>query len=202
MGRRFAILVLGGFVTGLAPPNSVEPTRNLEFIRRSLERFRGEDGPGTRNECISDPPAYYAIKLVSTRRLPGTRMARGVANLTFVPSPYGVSISPEGTYVYDLAIKIEGLKSPASGVYVAWLTLPNLSEVVRLGPLDEMNSINGQVHWNKFLVVISLEESDDADQERWQGPIAFRGLSRSGLMHTMAGHGPFDQEPCASFGFE
>jgi len=129
-------------------------------------------------------------------------MAGGVANVTFAASPYGVNISPEGTYVYNLAIEIEDLKPPATGVYVAWLTLPNLSEVVQLGPLNDLNSIEGQVDWNKFLVVISLEESADPDQERWQGPIAFRGLSRSGLMHTMAGHGPFDQEPCASFGFE
>ncbi|MFV1981240.1 MAG: hypothetical protein ACC655_08820, partial [Rhodothermia bacterium] len=157
---------------------------------------------GTPKECFTDPPDYYAINLVSTRRLPGTRMARGVANVTFAASPYGVNISPEGTYVYDLSIEVEGLKKPTEGVYVAWLTRPDLSEVVRLGPLDELDLVEGRVHWNKFLVVISLEESDDSDQERWQGPIAFRGLSRSGLMHTMAGHGPFDQEPCASFGFE
>lgn len=157
---------------------------------------------GTWNECFTDPPAYYAVDLVSTKRLPGTRMARGVANVTFAASPFGVNISPEGAYVYDLSIRIKGLKKPAAGVYVAWLTLPNLSKIVRLGPLDDLNSIDGRVRWNKFLVVISLEESDDPDQTRWQGPIAFRGLSRSGLMHTMAGHGPFDQEPCSSFGFE
>jgi hypothetical protein len=152
--------------------------------------------------CSVDPPAYYAIKLVSTRRLTGTRMANGVANITFAQSPYGVSISPTGNYVYDVAIEIQNLKPPVAGSYVAWLTPPDLSEVIRLGALDESSAINGRVGWNKFLVVISLEESDDAQQERWQGPIAFRGLSRSGLMHTMAGHGPFDSEPCASFGFQ
>jgi hypothetical protein len=28
-----------------------------------------------------------------------------------------------------------------------------------------------------------------------------RGMSRSGRMHTLAGHGPFEAEPCAKYGF-
>jgi hypothetical protein len=28
-----------------------------------------------------------------------------------------------------------------------------------------------------------------------------RGMSRSGMMHTMAGHGPFQQENCARYGY-
>jgi len=122
--------------------------------------------------------------------------------VTFTPSPFGVNISPEGTYAYDLDIRIDGLKQPKSGVYVAWVTTPNLKKVIRVGVLGTSNSIDGRVSWNNFLVVISLEDADNSDQDRWKGPIAFRGLSRSGLMHTSAGHGPFDQEPCASYGYE
>ena len=190
MGRIAVILIMAPFVLGLAPSDSAERTRNAE--------------PDLLNSNVYfvDPQVYYAIKLVYTRRLPGTRVTRGVANVTFAQSPYGVSISPEGTYVYDLDIEISGLKPPKSGVYVTWITLPNLSEDVRLGSLGASNTITGRVDWNKFLVVVSLEESDDPDQARWQGPIAFRGLSRSGLMHTMAGHGPFDSEPCAAYGYE
>ena len=35
----------------------------------------------------------------------------------------------------------------------------------------------------------------------WTGPVVSRGMSRSGLMHTMAGHGPFETEPCAVYGY-
>lgn len=157
---------------------------------------------GLAGVCSFDPPEYYAIDLVSTKRLPGTRRASGIANVTFVRSPYGVHISSKGTYVYDIRIELENLKEPESGVYVVWLTTPDLSEIDRLGALDSNHSIEGQVDWNKFLVVVTLEDSDDPDQERWEGPIAFRGLSRSGFMHTMAGHGPFEQEPCAFYGYE
>ena len=36
----------------------------------------------------------------------------------------------------------------------------------------------------------------------WTGPIVIRGMSRSGMMHTMAGHGPFEEENCAAYGYE
>ena len=53
----------------------------------------------------------------------------------------------------------------------------------------------------EILVVITLEAGDDPSAQRWSGPIAFRGMSRSGLMHTMAGHGALQQENCAAYGY-
>ena len=55
--------------------------------------------------------------------------------------------------------------------------------------------------WNKFLVFVTLEPAEATGEARWQGPVVMRGLSRSGLMHTMAGHGPYEQEPCAVYGY-
>ena len=55
--------------------------------------------------------------------------------------------------------------------------------------------------WNKFIVLITLESSDDPAQRMWAGPIVFRGMSRSGMMHTMVGHGPLVQENCAAYGY-
>jgi hypothetical protein len=71
-----------------------------------------------------------------------------------------------------------------------------------LGTLDENFQVAGTASWNKFLVVITLEAVDDPVAKRWSGPIAFRGMSRSGMMHTMAGHGPFEQENCAAYGYD
>ena len=50
-------------------------------------------------------------------------------------------------------------------------------------------------------MVVTLESSDDPDQTMWTGPIVFRGASRSGMMHTMVGHGPLQQENCAAYGY-
>jgi hypothetical protein len=148
-----------------------------------------------------EPPAYYAIDLVTTKKVPGARMARGVANMTFRSSPFGVAVTPGGSYAYDLHLTVDRLRPATSGHYVVWVTTPNLDRVHRLGVLDESFQLAGTVEFNKFLVVISLEPGTDPDQERWSGPIVLRGMSRSGKMHTMAGHGPFQTEPCAVYGY-
>ena len=51
------------------------------------------------------------------------------------------------------------------------------------------------------IVVITLEAADDPAATRWSGPIVFRGMSRSGMMHTMVGHGALQQENCAAYGY-
>ncbi len=147
------------------------------------------------------PSDYYAIELVPTGRVRGTRLSKGLAYTTAAASPFfGVALADGGEYLHDLDIRAEGLKPIEDGAYVAWVTDTNLQEVVRLGALDENLHVMGQADWNKFLVVVTLEDSD-APAERWQGPVIMRGMSRSGRMHTMAGHGPFQAEPCATYGF-
>ncbi len=152
------------------------------------------------NDPDTDPPAYYAIDLVPTRNLPGLGRSEGTAHVSFAPSPFGIALSPDGRYVYDLALATERLPTPKAGVYVVWVATPSLDQIRRLGVLDA-GRLKGRVDWNKFLVVVTLEPSADALGAIWQGPIIMRGLSRSGLMHTMAGHGPFQQEPCAQYGY-
>ena len=158
--------------------------------------------PAPGGECaLTDPPEYYKIDLIATKRVPQARRAVGVAAVTFAPSPFGINVSAKGHYVYDLAIAIDNLKPAPEGVYTAWISTPNLDQIKRLGVLDDQMTIKGQVTWNKYLVIITLEPADDASSKKWQGPVVLRGMSRSGLMHTMAGHGPFQQEPCATFGY-
>ncbi len=148
-----------------------------------------------------EPPIYYKIDLKTTRKVPGARLATGVGNVTFAPSPFGVAISPNGTYVYDLDIAVERITAQTDKAYAVWVTTPDLKQVHFLGTLDENNRIRGRVDWNKFLVVVSLESTADEFDSRWSGPIVLRGMSRSGMMHTMAGHGPYVTEPCAVYGY-
>lgn len=148
-----------------------------------------------------DPPEYYQINLVTTKRVPGSAYARGTAEMLFMASPFGVSLGADGSYQYQLHIDVRGLQPPAEGRYVAWVTTPTLAEVKRLGALDDSLQVKGSVGWNKFIMAISLEADDAEGQDRWQGPIVMRGMSRSGQMHTMAGHGPFEQENCAKYGY-
>ncbi len=158
--------------------------------------------PGTR-VCAptSEDAEYYRIDLVSTRRVPGSARANGAAEVFYADSPFGVSIAPDGSYVQRLEIRIDGLEPARGGAYVVWVTTPSLDRVELLGTLDGDHRLSGHVLWNKFLVVISLEPELESPGPRWSGPIVLRGMSRSGLMHTLAGHGPFEQENCVAFGY-
>ena len=154
---------------------------------------------GTPAGLCSAPPEYYKVELVPTRRVPTARMATGVAHLTFAESPFGIAISGKGHYRYDVEVVVDNLRPVPGGQFVAWLSTPDLKQVVRLGTVE--GPVRGRTEWNKFLVIITLEPPEPANRARWQGPVVMRGLSRSGLMHTMAGHGPYEQEPCAVYGY-
>ena len=146
------------------------------------------------------PDAYYGVDLVPTRRVPGTGNAVGLGKVSFAPSPYGVSVTGTGEYVHDIELSIDRLKPPANGVLTAWIASSDLTRVERIGVFDESLRASGRVSWNRFLVVVTLEPSSEP-ADGWTGPVVLRGMSRSGMMHTMAGHGPFEKEPCAKYGF-
>ena len=146
------------------------------------------------------PSNYYGIEMVPTKRVPGTGSGVGLGKVTFASSPYGVAVSPSGAYVVDITLALRRIKKPKKGFLTAWATRDDLLETTRLGVLDDDFRVSGQAGWNKFLLVVSLEPTDEPT-EKWTGPIVMRGMSRSGMMHTLAGHGPFEKEPCAKYGF-
>jgi len=143
---------------------------------------------------------YYTIELVPTGRVPGTRRAQGEARVAFGGSPFGVAVTAAGRYIYDVTVGFDGLPAPA-GRYVVWLASADLQEIQPVGPLDADLGATASVEWNKFLVVVTLEPAAGELAASWTGPIVARGMSRSGRMHTMAGHGPFQAEPCAKYGY-
>ncbi len=151
--------------------------------------------------CSAPEADYYSFDLVTTKNLPGSGYASGTVEVTFAPSPFGVSLAGDGSYSYDLRVRVERVKPPRDGVLVAWVATRELDRVARLGVLGEDFTAEGRVAWNKYIVVVSHEAEDDPAQERWTGTIALRGMSRSGMMHTMAGHGAFQQENCAAYGY-
>jgi len=182
-------------MAGAHAEGSAVPAAVLSAPALSCSGFAGRGAP------LAAGADYYAIELVPTGRVPGTRLSKGVAYQTASASPFfGVAVAPTGEYLHDLDVQVQGLKQPTAGGYVVWATDTNIQEVVRLGVLDESLRLQGQVAWNKFLVVITREPAGEP-ADKWQGPIVMRGMSRSGRMHTMAGHGPFEAEPCAKYGF-
>jgi hypothetical protein len=153
--------------------------------------------------CVAPAgPEYYAFGLVTTKNVPGTGLAEGQAEVSVSgSSPFSVSLGADGSYVYDVRVALNRMKLPRGGTLVAWVTSPQLDRIERIGALDENLRASGTVSWNKFLVVITLEPEDRPDAAAWTGPVAFRGMSRSGMMHTMVGHGALQQENCQAYGY-
>lgn len=137
---------------------------------------------------IPDP---FAIPMAPTANANG---AAGSARLTFAMTPFGVSVTEEGHHRYRIHMRTSGLDRAPGTAQVVWAVTPTLDEVRRLGALDAGGELVGEVALNKFLVFVTAEPS--AEVERWSGPILLRGISRSGRMHTMLGHGPFEGEAC------
>jgi len=155
-------------------------------------------GAGVARECIAPlhGPDPYGIDLVPTAHANG---ARGTVALRFAEeSPFGVAVTPAGHHLYDAVIETVGLRAGGRAL-VVWAATPELDQVQKLGTLDVAGALGARIGFNKFLVFVTSEASPDV--ERWAGPILLRGISPSGRMHTMAGHGPFQNESCASVGF-
>jgi len=153
-----------------------------------------------------EPPDYYTFEMVTTKNVPGTARLTGEAAVTFAPSPFGVALSPDGSYAYDVHVRLQNLPdAPRGGVWAVWFTASDLSEISFAGVLEPGEAFHGPVVWNKFLAIVTLEDPADLDVDgapaRWKGPVVTRGMSRSGRMHTMAGHGPLQQENCAAWGY-
>lgn len=152
-------------------------------------------------DTAGTPAEFYQIDLVPTGIVPGTGAYSGTVTVTFRDSPFDVAVSARGSFARRLEVDLKKVKPPRSGGYVVWVASAELDRVRRVGVIDERTNLTAETALTKFLVVVTLEEQPEESEERWEGPVVFRGMSRSGYMHTLAGHGPFQQEPCARYGF-
>lgn len=194
----------GGFAALAAVLVVAAPVRNAEGGRRVADSPAEVAGDVAVCGVPADArpgPEYYRFPMVSTRRVPGTGNASGVGEVAFTQSPYGVALGTDGSYRYDFTVRFERLNPARGGAYVVWTTTPELDRVALAGELTDPAGFGGRVAWNKFLVVVTLEPAFDPDAAMWTGPVVIRGMSRSGMMHTMAGHGPFEEKNCAAYGY-
>jgi FtsP/CotA-like multicopper oxidase with cupredoxin domain len=124
-------------------------------------------------------PDLYAIELVPT---PDLRGVKGSLQLSWAPTPFGVSVSAAGNLRHDLIAEIEGLPEPETlgeyRAYVAWATTPLLNPEIKLGEVrNGKNQRLGTIDMNQFLVLISAEESPDVTARA--GRLVLRGMSPS-----------------------
>lgn len=152
----------------------------------TTDRPAPDSGPEGTAACEAAP---HRVELDATGNAPG---ASGWMDLRFAGAPHGVAVTEDGSYRYELAVHVTAVPPVRDGsTLVAWAATPNLDRHVNLGPVGEDGVVEGEVSWNKFLVFVTAEPARDA--ATWQGPILMTGTSPSGNMHTMAGHGIFEQ---------
>lgn len=189
-----AVLVLAWMGAGVGSETTSPPaTDGTETVAYCLP---------TNSLDATTAPDFYEIALVPTGKVPGTGNYQGVARVTFKDTPFDVAISKDGAFHRQISVDMSGVKRPESGGYVVWVSPPDLEPVRKLGVLGSDGRLTGEVSFTKYLVIVTLEENPEEIQGRWQGPVVHRGMSKSGFMHGMVGHGPFRQEPCANYGFE
>ena len=106
-------------------------------------------------------PGLNRVALYPT---PDLAPAGGTAFLRWDESPFGVSVTRDGSQRYRLDLEIEGLPAPGSlgeyRTYVAWATTPIMDPVVRLGEVGNGTFAGlGPVAFDKFVILISAEPS-------------------------------------------
>jgi len=125
----------------------------------------------------------YCMRLVPAAGLEGVEAA---VSLLPPPTPFGAAVTPEGRHRYDAALTARGLPDPGTlgpySVYVAWLTTPLLTPMIKLGEVENGTSPLGSVDLGKFLILVSAEASADVPERR--GRLVLRGRSPSTRMRS------------------
>lgn len=137
----------------------------------------------------------YEFPLRGTSRARG---AQGIGRLELAWSPFGVAVTTEGHLVYDLRVRIDGLREPPTlgpfETYVAWIATPDLARLTKLGALDGNGLLEARVStMNKFIFLVTAESSDEVSDR--SGPIVARGVSPSGLLQSFGQHELFNNMP-------
>ncbi len=146
--------------------------------------------------------SYPDLRCIELVPKPEMRQASGIVRMERVPSPFGVAVTPEGHHRYNLTFTLVGLPDPATlgpyTAYVAWVTTPRLSPVVKLGEVRNGQVALGEVHFNRFMVMVTAEV--DAAVEARTGKLVLRGRSPSDRLEahdlmTLAPLAVFPAEP-------
>jgi suppressor of ftsI len=130
-----------------------------------------------------DPPAplapsrdLYCIELIAA---PGIRDASGRVELGRMPGPFTIAVAADGRLLHQPVVTLAGLPSPSSlgafTAYVAWVATPVMHPVTKLGEVRNGRNVLATIAIEKFIILITAEESPTADEPR--GKVLLRGQS-------------------------
>lgn len=175
-GALLALSLAGAHPVSAADTLAIKLASGVESLSRTsalpVDSLKGAD--------------FFSVDLQPLRTAPSR--AHGRAAVWFPDSPFTVAVSPEGFYVWEFALRVQNLPRRPNATYVAWLAAPDLDPLRKLGVVEEGQELTGRVDFdNQFILFVTAEE--DADVERPRGLLMLRGISRSGYIDSMFGHG-------------
>ncbi len=114
----------------------------------------------------------YCLELVPA---PGVRGVSGRVELSIPPGPFTVAVTPDGRSRFVPIALLAGL--PDTGVYVAWVTTPQMDSVIKLGRVRNGSDTLPWVALEKFNFLVTVERS--ARVREPTGRVVLRGQSPS-----------------------
>ena len=133
------------------------------------------DGP---ESPLSPSRDLYCIELV---RAVGVRSGVGRVELGRAAGPFTVDASADGHLRYTPVITLSDLPQPSSlgryATYVAWVASPTMDVIQRLGVVRNGRTVLPAISLDKFIVLISAEQSANATD--MHGRLMLRGMSPS-----------------------
>ncbi len=127
---------------------------------------------------------------------PGHEPASGQVRMVQPWSPFGISVTADGTVRYGLSVETADLPPIGPGEeYVVWLASPDLGWIRRMGALDAGGRARGSIDGARFLAIVSRETRGAPGAGRWEGPIVLRGSSPGSRVAPLWGHSFFQQSP-------
>ncbi len=139
-----------------------------------------EPGDCPRLAASGASPDLYCIHLYGA---PGIA-AQGWAEMRWIPGPFTVAVSPEGTLRWNLEVSYSGtlppLPSGKRSGFVIWAAPPSLTPLRRLGVIGSAPKVVGPVTFDRFLVLISAEA--DTGVAEMRGRVVLRGESAGDRM--------------------
>jgi suppressor of ftsI len=121
------------------------------------------------------------MRLLPTRAAPG---ATGSVELSRAPTPFGASVTADGSPLVRPVIRAAGLPDPGElgpfNAYVAWVAPPTMAAERSIGPVANGVTENGTVDLPKFAILVTAEPTSAATER--SGPIVLRALSPANRM--------------------